>query len=99
MNLQAKHAYEVCNFYVKTTRYLCLLSDKYKYTVNASNKDHKITILLHNNIILMFKCYIQHSNVATFEGFSNEQLFMHYIYRSKYMNHLMFRACFRNFMD
>ena len=51
-------------------KYSYLLGDKYKSTANASSKDHKITKIHHfvAYVVLTFKCYIQHSNVATFEG-------------------------------
>ena len=56
-------------FIIKTMRYSCLLGDNYKFTANANNKDYKITKIHHFlHGILTFECYIQHSNVATFEG-------------------------------
>ena len=56
-------------FYMRTMRYSCILGDKYKFTANASKQGPQN----HQNasfccIVLTFECYIQHSNVATFEG-------------------------------
>ena len=41
------HTKYVCNFYNRIMRYSCLLGNKYKFTANASNKDHKITKIHH----------------------------------------------------
>ena len=43
-NLQ--HAYKVHTFY-KTMKYSFLLDDKYKFTANVRDKDHKITNIHH----------------------------------------------------
>ena len=45
MNLQAIAC--IKNFHKRIMRYSCLLGDKYKFTANASNKDHKITKIHH----------------------------------------------------
>ena len=39
--------YKVDNFYIKTTRHLCLLDDKHKFNANVRDKDHKITKIHH----------------------------------------------------
>ena len=36
-----QHEYNIRNFYIKTTRYSCLLDDEYKFKVNASDKTAK----------------------------------------------------------
>ena len=36
-----QHSYKVCNFYIKTMKYSCLFSGKYKVTANVRDKDHK----------------------------------------------------------
>ena len=40
-------SYSMHTKYVIFIRYSCLLGDKYKFTANASNKDHKITKMHH----------------------------------------------------
>ena len=42
-----RYAHKVHNFYIKTTRYSCLLDDTYKSTANVRDKDHKITKIHH----------------------------------------------------
>ena len=61
-------------------RYSCLLGDKYKYTANASNKDHKITKTHHfavwyYNLNVAFNIrMLQYSKVRS----NVEHSFMHY---------------------
>jgi len=42
-----QHAYKVHTFYIKAMKYLFLLDDKYKFTANVRDKDHKITKIHH----------------------------------------------------
>ena len=67
MNQQAKHAYEVCNFYVKTMRHSCLLGNT--LLMQAARKSPKYIILLHDISIRM----LQHSKVHL----NVEHSFMH----------------------
>ena len=57
-----------------------IIGDKYKFTANASTKDHKITKIYRfaAYYALTFECYIHHSNVTTFEdSFECRNSFMH----------------------
>ena len=42
-----QYAYKVRPFYMKTMKYSLLLDDKYKFTANLRDKDHKITKIHH----------------------------------------------------
>ena len=54
---------------MRTMRYSCLLGDKYKFTANASNKDHKspkYIILLHSINIRMLNLTFECCNIQRF---------------------------------